>query len=430
MLFGAIALHWAAHKRFSVWPLLAVGLLHNGIFRFGFFNYLFGLGLALGAAALWLTMRPGIARTATAFTACIVLIFCHMEAFGVYALIVGGMELHDAIVQWNRTRAWAPVIGLVQSAVPFVLTLGLFALLSPSAKVVGEGFAYAPGLLTKPVSALYSVSSGILWLDTLTGAALAGVCVHLYLCGRLTFSGKLVSAFALLLLALFALPSSLMGSLYADSRLGPAIALLAIVSLDIKTDAPKFAHWMVVSVALLLAFVRMAILSSVWTVYDAQIGSIVTALNEIEPGATLFSATSEPFTRLIADSPERVAAWSPPVKHVASYAVLHAPVFVPMTFADPTKQPLVVTQAYQGIKDFQGDNPAQVPDPKALSAYIGKLHEHLESSDWPQIGPAYVLVMGRQTLEPMQLPDFVSPVAQGKRFVLLKFSGHPGNAAQ
>jgi hypothetical protein len=429
-LFGAMALHWAAHRRLSVWPLLAVSLAHNGIFRFGFFNYLFGLGLALAAAALWLTMQAGIARSITAFIACIILIFCHMEAFGVYTLIVAGCELQNALLKWNKTRALRPIIGLFYSSVPFVLTLVLFALLSPSAKVVGEGFAYAPGLLTKPVGALFSLSSGIHWLDALTATSLACVCVWLYSTGRLTFSGALTTAFALLVVALFALPSSVMGSLYADTRLGPAIALMAILSMDIKTDAPRFAHWLVVCVALSLAFLRSAILSSLWLGYDSEMASIVTSFKDIEPGATLFSVTSEPFVRLIADSPERMAAWQPPAKHVASYAVLYAPVFVPMTFADPTKQPLVVTRAYQGIKDFQGDNPVQAPDAKALSAFIGKLHDRLESSDWPRMGPTYVLVMGRHNLEPMQLPDFATPVAKGDRFVLLKFAGRPGNAAQ
>src|SRR5580704_2460817 len=64
MLLGAVALHWAAHRRLSAWPLLTVAVLYNGIFRFGFFNYLFGLGLAFAAAALWLTMQKGLARSA------------------------------------------------------------------------------------------------------------------------------------------------------------------------------------------------------------------------------------------------------------------------------------------------------------------------------------------------------------------------------
>jgi hypothetical protein len=422
MLLGAVALHWAAHRRLSAWPLLTVAVLYNGIFRFGFFNYLFGLGLAFAAAALWLTMQKGLARSAVAFIACIVLIFCHMEAFGVFALIVGGIELQKTILAWTQTKSWTPVVGLLHSAAPFVLTLALFVLLSPAAGVIANGLAYDPGLATKPIGALYALSSGILWLDALTAALVAGVCAWLLLTGRLEFSWPLAAACLMVGFALLALPSSLMGSLYADTRLGPAIALLAIISTDIRADAPKFAHWTVVAIISFLTIFRTTVLSSAWIRYDAEILSVVKALDGIEAGATLFAVTSEPFPRLIANSPERVKAWSPPIKHLASYAVLHAPIFVPMTFADPTKQPLVVSNAYQSVKDFQGDNPAQATDRKMLSAFMENLRDHLESQAWPRITSAYVLVMGRQILEPMQLPPFVFRVAQGDRFALLRFS--------
>ena len=95
----------------------------------------------------------------------------------------------------------------------------------------------------------------------------------------------------------------------------PAI-MVAIAAMDIKADAPKFVLWSVIGVALSLACLRTAVLSSLWTGYDAEIAPIVTALNRIEPGATLFAVTSEPTALLIADSPERMAAWQPPIKHV------------------------------------------------------------------------------------------------------------------
>jgi hypothetical protein len=92
-LLGTVLLHWAAHKRLSVWPLVAVALLYNGIFRFGFFNYLFGLSVALCASALWMAMKPGVLRLAAAFVASIFLMYCHLEAFGIFAVIAGSIEL-------------------------------------------------------------------------------------------------------------------------------------------------------------------------------------------------------------------------------------------------------------------------------------------------------------------------------------------------
>jgi hypothetical protein len=93
-----------------------------------------------------------------------------------------------------------------------------------------------------------------------------------------------------------------------------------------------------------------------------------------------------------------------------------------MTFADPTKQPLVVRDSFRGVKDFQGDNPEQISDQQAMSAYIARLEERLDGPNWPQIASPYLLVMGRQRLEPMILPESVTRIAQGDRFVLLRLS--------
>lgn len=58
---GTMALHAALHRRLSPWPLLAF-FLYNSVFLWGFLNYLFGLGLALFACALWVRLRTGSTR--------------------------------------------------------------------------------------------------------------------------------------------------------------------------------------------------------------------------------------------------------------------------------------------------------------------------------------------------------------------------------
>ena len=55
ILSGTVALHAAIHRRVSVWPLLAAFFLYNWIFLFGFLNYILGIGLALWAAAVWMS---------------------------------------------------------------------------------------------------------------------------------------------------------------------------------------------------------------------------------------------------------------------------------------------------------------------------------------------------------------------------------------
>src|SRR5262249_16038962 len=158
----------------------------------------------------------------------------------------------------------------------------------------------------------------------------------------LAFSRPLALSAGLLSLALFVLPPAMLGSIYADLRLGPALALLVIAALGVPPTAPKVAQLVVGGTALVLPALPAVVLSTAWTTYDREIGSVGQALDSVPRGSTVFAVTSEPYTRLLADTKERQAAWRPPLKHVASYAALRGVVFVPMTFADPTKQPLVV----------------------------------------------------------------------------------------
>jgi hypothetical protein len=173
--------------------------------------------------------------------------------------------------------------------------------------------------------------------------------------------------------------------------------------------------------ALALGLVRAAVFLTEWKDYDAQIAPIAQAIGKIEPGATLFTATADQYPALIADTPERRALWQPPLKHVASFAVLGSPVFVPMTWADPTQQPLAVRPAYRPVYDFQG-NPKKVFTREALSGLIGDIQGNLDGGRWPELGHVYLLVVGYKRLEPLQLPASVTRAAQGDRFLLLRFA--------
>jgi hypothetical protein len=416
-LFGTLVLHRAAHGRWSAFPLLAVLFLHNGIFRFGFFNYLFGMGLALAAAAWWMVLRPGMARYVIGLICSILLLWCHFEAFAVFAVIAGGVEIGRAWESLPRSGVPRALGNLALASLPFLTCLALFALVSPTAGVASKGFAYAAGMLTKPVGGLFATSSGSLILDSLTVVSLAGLCGWLALTGNLTFSRPLAFAVGAMVLGFFAAPADVMGALYADVRLAPALALLVVASLDIRPNAQPGIQKTVTMLCVGLGLARAAVLLPEWRSYEAQIAPIADAIGKIEPGATLFAATAEAYPSLIADTPAKKAAWSPPMKHVASLAVLGAPVFVPMTWANPTQQPLAVRPQYRPVYDFQG-NPKKVPDGAALGRYLSDIEAG--RAHWPDLGPVYLLVVGAAALEPLDLPATVSRAAQGERFVLLR----------
>jgi hypothetical protein len=420
ILFGTFALHWAAHRRLSVWPLLAMLVLHNGILRFGFLNYLFGMGLALWASAFWMILRPGWFRFATTLLSSIVLIYCHMEAFCIFAVIAGSVAMERAYEEWRRRGSWTVLRNLVYAASPFLLTIALFVVFSPTASVAGKGFAYSPGFGTKPVGALFSLSSGVSWLDAVSLFCLAAVFVWLAIGRKITISRPLALATIMMSLALFVVPDSVMGALYADVRIGPVIALLAIAMFDLRVNPGRTAVYSLASLIVVLSVVRTVTLTETWAVYSREIASIVDAITRIEPGSTLFAATSQPYPSLVADTAERRIPWSPPLKHVASYAVLGSPVFVPMTWAEPTQQPLNVKPAYRDPYSFQGNNPRKVYDAAALPDFVKTIADNIDSGHWRGLGNVYVLVVGTEGAAAGTSVPAVDVVAKGDRFALLR----------
>jgi len=393
MLAGTMMLHKGAHKRFSPWPLLTVSLLFNGIFRFGFLNYIFGMGVAFFIAGLWLCMRPGYFRMLFTLLASLLLVLLHFSAFAVFAIIIGSIEIHTAYLHWHSKGPKPSIFQLFIAASPFLLIIALFILLSPTAEVASQGIVYPSFLGAKPFGALYSILTGIKALDVFVFASISITFSFLLLTKRIQFSPPLILAFFMMSLAFMVLPTSMMGAFFVDVRLGPAIALLAIASIDIKADSVN-SNRFVACLAILIATLISTNISTQWHDFNKKTSKIINVFNKTEEGATIFCATTQRFTHLITDTPERRAAWNPPLKHVASYAVLTGPKFVPMTFVNPTQQPLNIVSKYKDVKEFQGDTPRKTYTAHELEIFLLEIKEKLLSKSWPQLDNVYVFVMG------------------------------------
>ncbi|GAB4525963.1 MAG: hypothetical protein Tsb0010_09480 [Parvularculaceae bacterium] len=422
ILAGVAALHYAAFGRASAWPLLAAPLLYNGIFRFGFLNYIFGLGLALIAAAVWLRMGRDWRRLVFGFLASVALMLCHMSAFGVFAVIAGGSEIYRRLsTSFSGGKPGLPdadaIAGLLAAAAPFVAAIGLFALLSPTSQSEGAAFQYAAYWGAKPLGALFSLSAGLLWLDLASLAAYAGIGFYALATGRLRAAPPLLAAAAFLALAIAVLPTGLLGSWYADIRLAPALALLLIAATGMKTETGM--HAGLAAAAAGLAALHGIALAAQWRGLDRTAKGVIAGLEAIEPGATVFTAYTDDHAKIISDDAAARALWRPPLTHMGSYAVLHAPVFVPMTWTDPAKQPLNVAPDYAAAKAFQGHNPFAARDAGALNETIARIADFAARSEAP-LGPVYLFVTGRALP-----PDFnpgagAEMVARGPFHMLIK----------
>lgn len=425
ILAGVAALHYAAFGRASAWPLLAAPLLYNGIFRFGFLNYIFGLGLALIAAAVWLRMSRDWRRLVFGFFASIALMLCHMSAFGVFAVIAGGSEIYRTL----RPLASGPapgsghgraIVGLLASAAPFIAALGLFALLSPTSHSDGAAFQYSGYWGAKPLGAMFSLSAGLVWLDLASLAAYAAIGGYALATGRLRAAPPLLAAAGFLALAIAVLPTGLLGSWYADIRLAPALALLLIAATGMKTEAGS--HAGLAAAAASLAALHGIALAAHWRGLDGTAKSVVAGLEAIEPGATVFTALTDAHPKILADDAAARALWRPPLTHMGSYAVLHAPAFVPMTWTDPSKQPLNVAPDYAAAKAFQGNNPFMTRDARAIALTIARIAEFAAQSEAP-LGPVYLFATGRALPADFRPGAGAEIVSRGPLHMLIKIGG-------
>jgi len=424
MMFGTMTLHWAAHKRFSPWPLVSVVFLFNGIFRYGFLNYIFGMGVAFFAAGIWLRMKPSYFKLFFILFSSVFLILLHFSTFGIFAAIVGSIEIYNSYNSWSIKGAKHSLLQLLISAIPFLIAISLFILFSPTAEVASQGLRYPDYLGAKPYGALYSILTGIKWLDYALLIGLSLFSIFLFLTNRIKFSGHLLFALLMMILLFIILPSSIMGSSFVYVRLGPAIALLWIASIDIKAN-DLFANRLAIILSVLFALMISLAITFQWLDFSKKTLNIINVFDKTEMGATIFCATAQPYTRLIADTPDRKYAWNPPLKHVCSYAVLYGPRFVPMTFVDLTKQPLNVSNNYLNVKDFQGDNPRKTFTGKQLETFLIEIKEHLSQKKWKNLNKVYVFVMGfdriKNDFNEEVIDNWASITELNKDHALIKF---------
>lgn len=404
-LGGAVALHRAAFGRYSTWPLLCGLLLYNGIFLYGFYNYLFAAAFALMGAALWLRSGPGWWRYVVAFGVALMLMWGHMGGFAVYAILVGSFQLWTRMAKTPKKNWPVALVALGVDALPFIASLALFLLLSPGSERVGDGLVYGAWWGAKPLGALFTLQSGVFWADLLVLLALA--LLLLLLTRQLEVRGEVLTAAGLLWLAFVVLPPEMLGSSFADVRLVPLAALVTLLAVAPQAGKSRWTEVVVVVVALGAGAVKTGALLSDWRAHQSKIDSIVQTMQTLPSGSTLFAASAAPYPGMMLTAPGGREAWHPPLKHVASYASVFGSVFVPMTFADPHKQPMVMLPTYLAVKTLQGDNPFKVPFPADLVAVAQRLTDQVHVPGGPALGDVYLLVVGtdRYTSLPV-LPGF------------------------
>jgi hypothetical protein len=357
MVFGVIAsatiwLNRVAGGRWRLWPLLAFLLLYNRIFLWGFVNYLFGIGIALGGTALWLALecKGWRLRVSTSSLAALACYFSHIAAFGFYVLVIIGVEAAPTLSELRRGEWRAlgrrTIIAGPQFLVPAALFFG-------SWQETARGPTNYAGFLRK-ADLLFSVFDNYhRAFDIACFALFLGLVGWLSVTGRLRMIPRLGWAAGVVFTAYLLMPSQMYGGSAADHRLPAALFLLLVASC-----APRFpSRCIAVTVGIVAVsalVLRLAAIERVWSLADRVYSANLVGIDSLPRGAKLavaYPATTINFTPI-------------PEAHFAALAIVRREAFVPILFASPAQQPVVLRAPYVALAE------AALPE-RLWAAYVG-----------------------------------------------------------
>jgi hypothetical protein len=335
MVFGLIAggtiwLNRVATGAWRFWPLLAFLLLYNRIFLWGFVNYLFGIGIALGGMALWLALEPRRSwfRVLASSVVALLCYFSHIAALGFYALAILGVEARPAIAEF-RARRWA-VLGRQIATVGMQFMLPAVLFVSYWQWTAVGGVSYAD--FWRKADLVFSVFDNY---DRVFDVA----CFALFLClfgwlgwtRRLAMVPRLGWAVCIVFTSYLLMPSQMYGGSNVDHRLPTAWFLLLIASSAPRFPTRRFATAIGILAGSML-LIRLAVIEYVWRQADEVYSVDLIGIDALPRGIKL----------AVAIPPDAIHVVSVPEVHIPALAISRREAFVPTLFAYPGQQPIAL----------------------------------------------------------------------------------------
>jgi hypothetical protein len=339
MAGGGAALNRVLHGHWSYWSLGTFVVLYNRILLWGFLNYLFGLGLAFGAAALWLASArwPGWRRALVSSIAAALVYFSHVAAFGVYALILAGLEAGPGLVLLHQ-RDWRALAARLAVAIPQFLIPAAISL-SGWGKSAGGEISY--GSFLRKIDLLFSLfDSYDRPFEIVCFAGFVVLLLTLAARRQLGLAAGMRWPLALVVLAYLALPSQLMSGSGADRRMAVVI-FMVILAGSLPRPASAVGARVIASLMILLFVSRLAVFEARWLEADAVYRQDLARLDALPEGAKL----------AVAVPGSAVQVGKDPELHLPNLAIIRRQAFVPTLFAFPSQQPVALTPPYAALAE-------------------------------------------------------------------------------
>ena len=339
MAGGTMWLNRVTTGAWRIWPLLGFLFLYNRILLWGFVNYLFGIGVALGGTALWLALerRRWWLRMLSSSLVAFACFLSHIAAFGVYTLVILGVEALPATGEF-RGREWPALARRIAIAVPqFVAPAALLLDLQRSWP---SGMISSAGLWRK-ADLLFSV------FDNYNRAFdLACFALFLALIGWLVWTRRfgvgprLASAAGIVFTAYLLLPSQIYGGSGADHRL-PIAFFLLLVAASVPRFASRQTAAAVGMAAASILVIRLGVIEHVWRKADRIYAADLAGIDALPRGSKL----------AIAQPPHLFHVVPVPEVHLPVLAIPRREAFVPALFAIPGQQPVTLKPAFAALAE-------------------------------------------------------------------------------
>ncbi|KGK80345.1 hypothetical protein PM03_06695 [Thalassobacter stenotrophicus] len=290
-LFAATAvLHRTIWAAWSVWPLIAVMVMHNMTWAFGFENFVLAAPAAILVLALWFAMaaRGAVVRLAVIWPCAVLVYVMHLYAFGFIMLMIGLLELHDVTRAPSTRAAILRRAGMVM-AVAFIPAVHLVGALRASPELEAGGIDYGTPIqfLTAFVApfasfGLFASTAETIVVGLLGLAVTAAIILWVRRAGlQMSLDPRVRFALPALALITLLVPYYFSGIAYTNMRF--PVLLAPVVLAAIRVDFTPRALWVFAGAMLVLLAGKILWLTDKWALHDAQVAELRAAAAVLSP---------------------------------------------------------------------------------------------------------------------------------------------------
>lgn len=285
---GVVLLARVAHGRTPPTVLFAVPLAYGFPLHYGFVNFALGIALACLALALWLKL--GMSRRTRVRALVFVLLgfalwTCHLVGWAVFCVVAFADEVageHERGKPW-----WLAVLRAGIALLPLMVGPAI-------------GFAFAAGGAPEQLLSYDRASRKLSWLMSVMrdrwmlwdmgSAALLVVLAFWFWRSPRFVRHRGLALGALLMLGIYVvMPSTLLGSAFADMRLVPiALTLFLIAARPAPGSSQAFVRWLTIA-GLVFVGARLAGNTVSMVLHDRQFRESLSVLRDVPEGTNLLT---------------------------------------------------------------------------------------------------------------------------------------------